>query len=338
MQQRVGLARALANDPSLLLFDEPFSALDPLIRRDMQNEVIRLHRELGKTMVFITHDLAGGAQARRPDPDHARRRDRADRHARRGGRRAGRRLRPGLRLRGAALARAHAQVGDARAAARRLDRGAGDELRHDRAQGRAGGAGVRSTRCGSSTTASSSASSTTTRSSGSSSPRRRRRHERHARAPAAEGRRRAPARRLRERRTLPRWAWALVVVGVWIVVWSFTKGQDTLALPSLEATDVHDDAHRVPRRGPGQPGHQPDRSSSPTRSATWFVDVVDWLQRMISIPDLPRPVPQIGWLGVTAIAVWIGYAVAGLADRPAGRRVVLLLRRSSATGRTRWTS
>ncbi|MDQ4005700.1 MAG: ATP-binding cassette domain-containing protein, partial [Actinomycetota bacterium] len=57
MQQRVGLARALANAPSLLLFDEPFSALDPLIRRDMQNEVIRLHHELGKTMVFITHDL-----------------------------------------------------------------------------------------------------------------------------------------------------------------------------------------------------------------------------------------------------------------------------------------
>lgn len=57
MQQRVGLARALANEPSILLFDEPFSALDPLIRRDMQNEVIRLHRELGKTMVFITHDL-----------------------------------------------------------------------------------------------------------------------------------------------------------------------------------------------------------------------------------------------------------------------------------------
>jgi len=58
MQQRVGLARALAGDPEMLLFDEPFSALDPLIRRDMQNEVIRLHHELGKTMVFITHDLA----------------------------------------------------------------------------------------------------------------------------------------------------------------------------------------------------------------------------------------------------------------------------------------
>src|SRR4051794_5142194 len=58
MQQRVGLARALAGDPDVLLFDEPFSALDPLIRRDMQNEVIRLHKEVGKTMVFITHDLS----------------------------------------------------------------------------------------------------------------------------------------------------------------------------------------------------------------------------------------------------------------------------------------
>jgi glycine betaine/proline transport system ATP-binding protein len=57
-QQRVGLARALAVDPEVMFFDEPFSALDPLIRRDMQNEVIRLHREVGKTMIFITHDLA----------------------------------------------------------------------------------------------------------------------------------------------------------------------------------------------------------------------------------------------------------------------------------------
>ncbi|MDQ1043802.1 glycine betaine/L-proline ABC transporter ATP-binding protein [Streptomyces sp. V4I2] len=57
-QQRVGLARALAVDPEVLLFDEPFSALDPLIRRDMQEEVIRLHREEGRTMIFITHDLS----------------------------------------------------------------------------------------------------------------------------------------------------------------------------------------------------------------------------------------------------------------------------------------
>jgi glycine betaine/proline transport system ATP-binding protein len=58
MQQRVGLARALATDPEIMLFDEPFSALDPLIRRDMQDEVIRLQRDVRKTMVFITHDLA----------------------------------------------------------------------------------------------------------------------------------------------------------------------------------------------------------------------------------------------------------------------------------------
>jgi glycine betaine/proline transport system ATP-binding protein len=57
-QQRVGLARALATDPTIMLFDEPFSALDPLIRRDMQDEVVRLRREVNKTMVFITHDLS----------------------------------------------------------------------------------------------------------------------------------------------------------------------------------------------------------------------------------------------------------------------------------------
>jgi glycine betaine/proline transport system ATP-binding protein len=57
MQQRVGVARAFAVDPELMLYDEPFSALDPLIRRDMQDEVCRLQDETGKTMLFITHDL-----------------------------------------------------------------------------------------------------------------------------------------------------------------------------------------------------------------------------------------------------------------------------------------
>ena len=57
MQQRVGVARAFAVDPQVMLYDEPFSALDPLIRRDMQDEVCRLQAETGKTMVFITHDL-----------------------------------------------------------------------------------------------------------------------------------------------------------------------------------------------------------------------------------------------------------------------------------------
>jgi len=57
MQQRVGVARAFAVEPKVMLYDEPFSALDPLIRRDMQDEVTRLQAETGKTTVFITHDL-----------------------------------------------------------------------------------------------------------------------------------------------------------------------------------------------------------------------------------------------------------------------------------------
>lgn len=57
MQQRVGLGRALAIEPEVLFFDEPFSALDPLIRRDMQDELIRLQSEMHATIVFITHDF-----------------------------------------------------------------------------------------------------------------------------------------------------------------------------------------------------------------------------------------------------------------------------------------
>ena len=57
MRQRVGIARALANDPEVLLMDEPFSALDPLVRADMQFELMSIQRKLGKTIVFITHDI-----------------------------------------------------------------------------------------------------------------------------------------------------------------------------------------------------------------------------------------------------------------------------------------
>ena len=56
-QQRVGVARALASDPNILLMDEPFGAVDPIVRADLQLELNRLQRELGKTIVFVTHDI-----------------------------------------------------------------------------------------------------------------------------------------------------------------------------------------------------------------------------------------------------------------------------------------
>lgn len=56
-RQRVGVARALAADPQVLLMDEPFGAVDPIVRRELQDELVRLQRELNKTIVFVTHDI-----------------------------------------------------------------------------------------------------------------------------------------------------------------------------------------------------------------------------------------------------------------------------------------
>ena len=113
-----------------------------------------------------------------------------------------------------------------------------------------------------------------------------------------------------ERRSIPRWLLALGVVGLWILVWAFTKGQDTLALPGRENTDLHDTLTGF------RDSVLASRDTNPIIQFTyslgdWFSSVVTWVQRMISIPDFPRPVPQVGWLGVTAVAVWVGLALAG---------------------------
>ena len=113
-----------------------------------------------------------------------------------------------------------------------------------------------------------------------------------------------------ERRGVPRWAWALGVLGAWVLVWSVTKGQDTLELPARQHTDLQDSLTGF------RDAVLASRDTNPVTQLTyqlggWFVSVVDWLQRMLSVPDFPRPVPQVGWLGVTAVAAWIGLALAG---------------------------
>lgn len=113
----------------------------------------------------------------------------------------------------------------------------------------------------------------------------------------------------RERRAIPRWAWGLVVVAGWTVVWAFTKGNDTLARPTRVRTDLTD------RLTDFNNEVLASRESNPIIQFTYgvgsaFVDAVDWLQRMVSIANLPRPVPEIGWLGVTVFAVSIAVVIA----------------------------
>ncbi|MBP6997066.1 MAG: ABC transporter permease subunit [Phycicoccus sp.] len=107
----------------------------------------------------------------------------------------------------------------------------------------------------------------------------------------------------------PRWHYVLLIIAVWIVVWYFTRGTDTLVLPGRDHTPLHESLTAFRDRMIA------GRSTNPVmhftgQIAEWFRASVDWLQRMFSKPDSPRPVPQVGWLGVTAIATWIGYAVA----------------------------
>ncbi len=110
-------------------------------------------------------------------------------------------------------------------------------------------------------------------------------------------------------RSIPRWAMVLGVVVVWILVWSVTKGNNTLELPGRQHTDLHNSLTGF------RDSVLRSRDTNPiiqltTNIAEVFRNVFAWLQGIFSTPDFPRPVPQVGWLGVTALAVWVGLAVA----------------------------
>ena len=314
MQQRVGLARALAGDPDLMLFDEPFSALDPLIRRDMQNEVIRLHHEVGKTMVFITHDLAEAlklgdrimilrdgevVQVGPPDevvgaPADAYVADFTSDVPRSHVltlKWVMREPRPDDSTEGPVMSlddhhpggspgspglRAPGAGGRRREARRHRRRRRDPEGRRRRGEGRSSGdAPVTATI---------------------------------APAPSTSGAQGPPPPE-KPGRQVPRWALVLGVLVVWIVLWSLTRGTNTLELPGREHTDLHDSLTGF------RDSVLAGRDTNPliqltTTIADGFRAAFDWLQRMVSIPDFPRPVPQIGWLGVTALATWVGLAVA----------------------------
>lgn len=107
-----------------------------------------------------------------------------------------------------------------------------------------------------------------------------------------------------------RWIAGLGLLAVWIGVWSLTQGRQTLALPGRDHTELHNSLTGF------RDSVLASRDTNPViRFSYWlgekFGELVDLLQRMVSIPNFPRPVPEIGWLGVTAIAVWIALLIAG---------------------------
>ena len=315
MQQRVGLARALAADPDILMFDEPFSALDPLIRRDMQNEVIRLHREVGKTMVFITHDLAealklgdrilimrDGEMIQIGTPDEVVGAP-ADDYVRdfvsdvpkshvltlkwvmRDGepgevdaRQPGAEVRPDRARRGPRRARPPRPVpGGRRRQGRRRGRRRGHPAR--------GGRRRRTAMTESATDVRDATEIATIK----------------EQLPYVE--------QHKPRRT------GLKLLGIlvfWLVGYFASQGQMTKALGLQDTTELHqkfnDARDWVQLEG----------------ADNWLVGgvfggisdalnaIVLFFQELIAIPAFPRPVPEIGWLGVVALGAWITYAFAGL--------------------------
>ena len=108
---------------------------------------------------------------------------------------------------------------------------------------------------------------------------------------------------------MSRWIPAAAIVVLWVVVWAFAKGSDTLDLPALSRTGLHDRLTEI------QNGLLEGRATNPVMQFTnaiadAFRATVAWLQEMVSKPAFPRPVPQIGWLGVTALATYVALVVA----------------------------
>jgi glycine betaine/proline transport system permease protein len=103
--------------------------------------------------------------------------------------------------------------------------------------------------------------------------------------------------------------WVLAILVVWYLVWLVTKGSNTLELPGREHTDLHQSLTEF------RDSVIAGRDTNPVMQVTTaiadaFRSAVEWLQELVSMPAFPRPVPQVGWLGVTAVATLIGYAVA----------------------------
>ena len=310
MQQRVGLARALAADPDVLMFDEPFSALDPLIRRDMQNEVIRLHHEVGKTMVFITHDLAealklgdrilimrDGEIVQIGTPDEV----------------VGAPADDYVKDFVSDVPKSHVltlQLGDAAdpSPARPSGRPGRCRADTDRPRGRAGRARPPRARAGWSTATSSSASSTTRTSCASSSPRRSQRRDRRCHGRRRDRRRPAakeeqPLRRAGARSGTPGSSCCGRPGRLGGRLRGLQGPGHAGAGPSRTPPAFHELAQRPARLGPARAARTTGSSAaSSATSSTSSTGVVVQLQKLVSIPASPRPVPEIGWLGVVALA------------------------------------
>jgi len=119
-----------------------------------------------------------------------------------------------------------------------------------------------------------------------------------------------PGTRPRARRTVPRWAWLLGILAAWVVASWIGHGKATLYLPGQDATDVHEWFTQLKR---DLIASRDDNVLMQVVGALsdLFGSVVEWLQKLVSVEAYPRPVPQIGWLGVLGIAGWVALAVAG---------------------------